>query len=263
MLRRVGWAALVAVLGSALTARVCLAQIMPAPAESAAKVISLTGSVSILKDNQPWALSVGETVPVRQVIVSGPDGHALFQVSDGSTFEVFPNSYVTFRKNPPNWRDLIDVMVGRVKIHIQKWGSQPNPNRIYTPTAVISVRGTTFDVSVSEENESTIVEVEEGQVQVQHALLPRGSGKILNAGESLTVYKNEPLEAHLVDKRMIVQQVLRALVDAVSTSMTPTGHSTAGSGGATGGVSGGGTVGDTKRPDPPAPPPPPAPGPPR
>lgn len=260
MTKRVGWAAMVGVLVVALCPVVCVGQMMPAPPDSAAKVVSLAGSVSILRDNQPWALSIGDSVPVHQIIVSGPDGHAVFQVSDGSTFEVFPNSYVTFRKNPPNWRDLIDVMVGRVKVHIQKWGSQPNPNRIYTPTAVISVRGTTFDVSVSEENESTVVEVEEGQVQVQHALLPRGSGKILNAGESLTVYKNEPLEAHVVDKRMIVQQVLRALVDAVSTSMTPNGR-TSGSGGTTG-VSSGGTVGDTKRPDPPpAPPPPPPPGP--
>ena len=119
MFRRLSWATVVGLLFAALMPVVSLAQILPAPPDAAATVVSLTVSVSILKDSQPWALSVGDTVPVRQVIISGPDGHALFKVSDGSTFEVFPNSYVTFRKNPPNWGDLIDLLVGRVKIHIQ------------------------------------------------------------------------------------------------------------------------------------------------
>lgn len=250
MLSRSGWTALAGLLLAGLLPVVSQAQILPASGDAAAKVTSLTGSVSVLKDNQPWALSLGDSVQVRQIIVSGPDGHAVFQVSDGSTFEVFPNSHVTFRKNPPNWRDLIDVMVGRVKVHIQKWGNQPNPNRIYTPTAVISVRGTTFDVSVNDDDESTVVEVEEGQVAVQHALLPRGNPKILNAGDSLTVYRTQPLEAHLIDKGTVAQHALRALVDAVSTSVTRTRTGSTGTGG-----SAGGTVGDTKRPDPPPPPP--------
>ena len=127
---------------------VCPAQILPTSPDAAAKVMSMTGQVSVLRGSEPWALSIGDSVQARQVIVTGPDGFAQFQVSDGSTFEVYPNSNVVFRKNPPNWRDLLDVLVGRVKIHIQKFGGQPNPNRILTPTAVISVRGTTFDVSV-------------------------------------------------------------------------------------------------------------------
>lgn len=261
MFRSLGWAAVVGLLMAALTPVVSFAQILPAPAEAAATVVSLTGSVSILKDNQPWALSVGDSVQVRQIIVSGPDGHALFKVSDGSTFEVFPNSYVTFRKNPPNWGDLIDLLVGRVKVHIQKWGNQPNPNRIYTPTAVISVRGTTFDVSVSEEDESTVIQVEEGEVAVQHALLPRGGAKIVSAGESITVYKNQPLEVHLIDKGTVVQHVLRALVDALSTSVPRTTRTSTGGGGVPG-VSGGGTSTDTGRPTPPPTGPPP-PGPPQ
>ena len=139
------------------TAGVLSAQSMSGEAELAAKVVTLTGQVSVLHDSEPWVLNVGDSVQVRQVIVTGPDGFAQFKVSDGSTFEVYPNSSVVFRKNPSNWRDMLDVFVGRVKVHIQKWGGQPNPNRIHTPTAVISVRGTTFDVSVDPEDETTIV----------------------------------------------------------------------------------------------------------
>lgn len=184
----------------------------------AAKVILTTGQVSALRDSQPWALSVGDTVACQQIIVTGPDGHATFQVSDGSTFEVFPNSHVVFRKNVPNWRDLIDVLLGQVRVHIQKFGNIPNPNRVTTPTAVISVRGTTFDITVDDEGESTLVQVEEGLVEVQHALLPRGEGKLLKDGEELRVFKQQPL-AHGFDKGSVVQRVFHAVLDAVNTAI--------------------------------------------
>src|SRR5579885_2814071 len=194
---------------------VCLGQIVPSDSgDYAARVIELTGQVSVLKDTTPWALNVGDQVQVKQLIITGPDGQAKFQVSDGSTFDVYPNSRVVFRKNVPNWRDLLDVLVGRVKVHIEHLYGLPNPNRVLTPTAVISVRGTTFDVSVSDDDETTLVEVEEGQVEVQHALLPRGNANILNTGESLRVYRNEPI-AHNIDKGNIARQVLRSMSNAM------------------------------------------------
>jgi FecR protein len=193
---------------------VCPAQVLPSPPELAAKVISLTGQVSVLHDSDPWALNVGDSVQVRQVIITGPDGYAQFQVSDGSTFEVYPNSQVVFRKNSTNWRDLLDMLVGRVKIHIEHWGGQPNPNRIMTPTAVISVRGTTFDVSVNEDDESTVVSVEEGVVDVRHALKP-GVTRTVNAGESLRIYRNEPLAQSFVDKGEVARRVMHSLADAL------------------------------------------------
>jgi hypothetical protein len=235
----------------ALMLGVCPAQILPPSPEMAAKVVSLTGQVSILHDSQPWALNVGDKVQAKQVIISGPDGYALFEVSDGSTFEVYPNSTVVFRNNPPTWRDLLDVLVGRVKVHIQKWGGQPNPNRIHTPSAVISVRGTTFDVSVDSEDESTLIAVEEGQVDVRHAL--KGDTRIVNAGESLQVYKNQPLAYRSIDKGAVAQRLLRAVTDALYTMQT--------SGSRVPGVKVPGAPGNTT-PIPPPPPPPPTPPPP-
>ena len=224
----------------------------------AAKVISQTGQVSVVKDTQPWALSVGDSVQIRDLIITGPDGHALLQVSDGSTFEVFPNARVVFRKNPPNWKDLLDVLVGRVRVHIEHFGSVPNPNRVLTPTAVISVRGTTFDITVDDDDETTLVEVEDGQVEVQHALLPRGNSKLLNPGESLRVSRNEPIAARGLDKGNLARILLRSMANAAITMATRMPGS---GGGAGGGVSTGGGVGDTQK-VPPPPPPPPAPPPP-
>jgi hypothetical protein len=229
---------------------VCHAQILPNYPEGAAKVISLVGQVSVLRETVPWALNIGDSVQARQVIVTGPDGYAVFQVSDGSTFEVYPNSNVVFRKNPPNWGDLLDMLAGRVRIHIEKWGGKPNPNRVLTPTAVISVRGTTFDVSVNDDDETTLVEVEEGVVDVYHALKP-GVTKTLNAGDSLHVYRNEPLAQSFVDKGALAQRILRSLADAAFMITNPMhGTSIPGLG------KGPGVSGQGGRPKPPPGPPP-------
>jgi len=196
-----------------LLAATCLC--VPSYAQSGiAKVITLTGQVSVLRDNSPWVLNVGDSVQPRQIIVTGPDGFAVFQVSDGSTFEVFPNARAIFRENPGTWRDLLDVLLGRVKVHIQKLGGQPNYNRVRTPTAVISVRGTVFDVAVEDEDDTTLVSVEEGQVGVQHLLKP-GPERILNEGESIRVFRNQALAMANVDRTNIVRNALRAAEQAL------------------------------------------------
>jgi hypothetical protein len=114
---------------------------------------------------------------------------------------------------------------------------------------------------VDDDDETTLVEVEEGVVEVQHALLPRGDPKVLNTGDTLKVYRNEPLTASLIDKGTLARQVLHSMADAVTTMVTrmPRGI------GSNGGVLGtGGAVGDTQKVPPPPPPPsgPPPPPPP-
>ncbi|MBV8845555.1 MAG: FecR domain-containing protein [Bryobacterales bacterium] len=251
----------------AVTAGVCLAQFPGADAVNyAAKAVTVNGQVSVLRDSVPWAISAGDLVQVQQVIITGPNGSALFQLSDGSTFEVYPNSRLVFRRTLGDWRDLLDVLVGRIRVHIEHLWGQPNPNRVITPTAVISVRGTTFDVEVNDDDETTVVEVEEGSVEVEHALLPRGPRR-LGPGESIRVYRNEPIAADTtVDKGTIFRYIIRAVRDWATTMGTRTARVSVpgGSGG------GGGSAGDSCKPGMPGcsgsvpapPPPPPAPPPP-
>ena len=148
------------------------------------------------------------------IVITGPDGFAIFEVSDGSTFEVYPNSRVTFRANASNWKDFLDVWLGRVKVHIEKIGGMPNNNKVRTPTAVISVRGTTFDVAIEDED-STLVSVDEGIVDVEHALLPTKEPKRLMQGDSIRVYKDQPLARATVNKDLLVQHTLRAVQEAL------------------------------------------------
>lgn len=252
------WSSAVVLLAS-LTPVVCVAQGLPGIEslfgdDVAARVVSREGQVSLYKDNTYWAIDTGDTVRVRQVVVTGADGHATFRVSDGSTFEVFPNSQVTFRANPGSLRDILDVWLGRIRVHIQRPGGQPNPNRVFTPTAIISVRGTTFDITVDEEEEATVVLVEEGSVAVEHRLMPRSfEPKIVRAGQELTVHRNVPLdEARHFDAVHAIQMASDIFLQ-IMIRMPRSGR---GGIALPGGGGGGGLPGDTGG-KPPTPPPPP------
>ncbi|HLN03357.1 MAG TPA: FecR domain-containing protein [Bryobacteraceae bacterium] len=235
--------------------------------DGAAKVETMNGQVSVLHDSSPWALHAGDAVQPRQIIITGSDGYALLRVADGSTFEVFPNARVVFRNTQGNWSDLLEVFLGRVKVHIQKIGGQPNYNKVRTPTAVVSVRGTIFDVVVEDEDATTLVSVEEGQVGVRHAILAPFNDKLINAGESIRVFKNQPLSANTIDKTGFTHGVLRAAADAMYQIMyrthgvggVPTGGGPSGGGGGTGGGNGTGEKGPSGNGNGGAPPPPPPP----
>ena len=244
------------VLLAALTPLVCQGQGFPGLEslfgdDVAARVLARDGQVSIYRDNTNWAIDVGDVVRVHQVVVTGEDGHATFRVSDGSTFEIFPNSQITFRANPGSMRDLLDVWLGRIRVHVQRPGGQPNPNRVFTPTAIISVRGTTFDVTVDEEAESTVVLVEEGSVAVEHRLMPRsGNPKIVNAGQELTIHRSVPIEeARHFD-------TMRAVKIASDVFVQVMVHNPHFPGGGSSGGAGGGLPGDRGAKPPPPPPPP-------
>ncbi|HWB98172.1 MAG TPA: FecR domain-containing protein [Bryobacteraceae bacterium] len=221
----------------------------------AAKVVSLAGQVSVLRDNAPWVLNPGDTVQPQQVIITGPDGMAELKLADGSTFQVFPNSRTIFRNNPGEWRELLDVLIGRVKVHIQKLGGLPNYNKVRSNTAVVSVRGTIFDVVVEDEDDTTLVSVEEGQVGVRHLLKPGGE-QILNPGDWVRVFKNQPLTARSIDRGRAVDGALRAaaqaLYEVLYRTSRPSGSPVPGTG-----TSPGTNTDKDKSTPPPAPPPPP------
>ena len=256
------WGSELALLATLTTPLLCPAQGFPGfdslfGEDVAARVLTREGQVSIYRDSTYWAIDTGDVVRVRQVVVTGLDGHATFRVSDGSTFEIFPNSQVTFRANPGNLRDLLDVWLGRVRVHVQRPGGQANPNRVFTPTAIISVRGTIFDITVDDEEEATVILVEEGSVAVEHRLMPRsGTPTILHAGQELTIHRNLPFdEARHSDPMRALQMACDILVQSmVRMPHFPGGAGPVLGGGGTG--TGGALPGDHGATPPPPPPPP-------
>ncbi len=183
--------------------------------EQAAKVVVSTGRVGVNYSGDHRTLLPGDQVNPGLEIFTGDDGYAVFQLHDGSTFEVFPNSRVVFRNNWGNWTDVFDVWVGRIKVKIEKFMGKPSPHRIHTPTAVISVRGTTFFVEVESDTEATVVGVDEGEVVVEHRLLPTGKQARLREGDQLRVSKDEPIAKARIAKESVLRATLGALSDAL------------------------------------------------
>ena len=242
-----------------------------------AMVLLQSGDVSTAGDRAGYRLTIKlcGVVKQQQVIKTGPDGYAKFQVSDGSTFEVFQNSEVTFRKTF-GIADLLNVWMGKVKVYIQHMPGIPNPNNVITPTALISVRGTIFDVDVQDLDGSTFVTVDEGLVDVRHLLVASGIVR-LHPGESVQVLPNLPLAPLARDRGYIARKVLMAIQDAArqviyqrtgspgaggtTTGPVGTGGGPQGSGQGknTGTTTGTGTGTGAPTGAPPAPPPPPPP----
>jgi|SRR5271157_490716 len=218
-----------------LTAATLVVSLAPAWAQQpAATLLVQNGQVSVLKDGNQMALSIGQSIKANQIVVTGEGSYAKFQVADGSIFEVFEKSQVTFHDRGGSWKDLLNVWIGHVKVYIQHLYG-PNPTSVTSPTAVISVRGTVFDVVVEDDDGTTLVSVDEGLVQVRNTTVP-GNEPLLKPGESVKVFRNQPLLGQLVDKGGAAQKALRAVQQAVYDYLM---HRPGGVGGIGGSVPGG------------------------
>jgi hypothetical protein len=152
----------------------------------------VNGEVSRLRDNQPWAISGGERVPTGQLISTGKDGYGKFHVTGGSSFEIYANSKVIFRENQANAGDLLDLVSGRVRIHLHP-GIGSQQYRVYTPVAVISAHNPATIALALDEDDTLRVDVIEGEVRVQHTLLPSNEPVSVKAIDAILVQRNEPI----------------------------------------------------------------------
>src|SRR6266481_5063009 len=190
-----------------------LALLLPsaALAQGTLKVTHVSGSVqwrSALSGAFSPLTTSAQTVQVGDELKTGPDGNVYLEVPDGSYMVVSENTTLTIQDYwSSNLRSLVNLMIGKVRFYIQRLGGRPNPYRVTTPTALIAVRGTTFEVSV---DEAQIAEVRclEGRVAVETVGLPNRE-VILEPGRKTLVRPGEyPLppvsnEAELIKNRVI------------------------------------------------------------
>jgi ferric-dicitrate binding protein FerR (iron transport regulator) len=192
---------------------VALAQNPPVDSSAAqvyeAKATAVTGQVSRLRDERPWALSRGERVPIQQVITTGGDGFAHFEVAGGSGFDVFGNSRVVFRQNAASAGDLVDVLAGRAKIHFQPTLDQPQ-QRVYCPVAIISAHEPATVALTVDEDDRVRIDVLEGEVRVQHTLLPRNEPLLVKAVDAILVQRDQPISRQ-VDRGSLYRYTVKIL----------------------------------------------------
>jgi len=237
---------------AALAAFICLP---PLAAQPVATVEQLIGQVSLMQDGHiDKPLIVGSGVKARSIIVTGPDSYAKFRLEDNSTFEVYEKSTVTFKDDWPAWSHLLNVIMGRVKVFIDH-SKGPNNNSVTTPTAVISVRGTVFDVVVEDADGTTFVSCDEGLVQIRNVTAP-GIEPLLHPGESKWIYRGQSLAQNRFNQDPIKQAALRAARDLIQLGLQRRAGLPGGVGGPVGSGGGGGN-GDKGKGGASAPPPPP------
>lgn len=198
-----------------------------APVDSSAMQINeahattVTGQVTRIRDAQPWALSSGERVPIQQVISTGGDGYARFVVAGGSSFELLANSRIVFRQNMASAGDLLDVVGGRVRIHLQPTPGQPQ-QRVFTPVAIVTATQPAVISVAVDEDDSVRIDVLEGEVRVQHKLLPRNEPTIVRAVDAILVQPNQQISRR-VDRGSLYRYTVKPLHNLWS-AVTP-GHS--------------------------------------
>jgi hypothetical protein len=135
-----------------------------------ARVLASEGDVAVRRQStgriavQNVSFKVEDQLFTGDTIVTGKNGRLVIGLSDGSQAVIAPKSTVILNELTGTPRSLFNIIKGKTRIQIEKRGGQPNPYKVNTPTAVIAVRGTIFDVEVAEEE--TQVYLIEGEVAV-------------------------------------------------------------------------------------------------
>lgn len=164
-------------------------------------ILSFEGEVEIHRPSAaPTVLKISTTktdtsIPSRDrlspgdTIVTGRNGRLVLGMSDGSQAVIAPKTTVRLDDLTGSPRQLFNIIRGKTRIQIEKPGGRPNPYRVNTPTTVIAVRGTIFDVIVNDDQ--TEVFLHEGEVAVSNRSLPDQALRLL-AGQSTKVFRFRP-----------------------------------------------------------------------
>lgn len=162
---------------------------------ASAKILSSSGSVSISRTLSAGRavnnvnIRRGEGVFPGDVIKTNSGGRLVLGLADGSQAIISENTIVEIKDLGNSPRTIFNILRGKTRIKIEKMGGKPNPYRVTTTTAVIAVRGTEFDVFVSDDE--TRVYVVEGEVAVTNLFAPERE-VILTPGKFTKVERGQP-----------------------------------------------------------------------
>ena len=159
-----------------------------------ARVLSSQGPVEIRRASPgsgPMArvdFKVDDVLRAGDTIVTRGGGRLVLGLSDGSQAIIGEKTTVEIENLNGSPRTIFNLLRGKTRVVIEKVGGRPNPYRVNTPTAIIAVRGTVFDVIVKQDE--TQVFTHEGQVEVislaaldQPVLLSAGHKTRVRAGQ--------------------------------------------------------------------------------
>jgi len=140
----------------------------PAPF-AGASISEWKGEVQVqLPAAKPTNPRRGQVLPAGTILETKDGRLVLVLRTDESEILVQPHTRLVVREPAPgNW-NAIEILLGRVRAYIRKRTGGAPPFQMGTPSAVIAVRGTRFDVEVNRRGVSE-VDVFDGLVEVASA----------------------------------------------------------------------------------------------
>lgn len=153
------------------------------------KVASFDGEVSLLRNSGNKEMIEGMNLKSKDTVTTGNNGlvelladsdkHIVAQ--ENTSFEIIASG------DEKKGKLKINLKYGTSLFEIENKLTEGSSFVVNTPNASMSVRGTTFEVSYSEEDKSTQVQVTSGAVEV----VTDKETKMINKGQSATVFEEE------------------------------------------------------------------------
>lgn len=162
-----------------------------------AKILSVEGRVEIRRQPDRQAaitkinFRVNDQLRAGDTIITHRGARLVLGLADGSQAVIGEKTNVELLDLSHSPRSILRVLRGRTRVSIERVGGRPNPYRVNTPTAVIAVRGTVFDLLVNEDQ--TRIFVHEGLVAVSNLYAPDHE-ILLSAGQRTRVIRGKSPE---------------------------------------------------------------------
>ena len=139
----------------------------PVLASGAARILDVSGKVVLHNSSgAPLTAKRDVVLPEGTSLETGANSRILLRLNDGSEVLLHSHSSLILkRQNEQSGTSLFQLLVGRIHAAVTRRSTGTPSFQLGTPTAIIAVRGTQFDVEVNS-HEVTEVDVEEGVVQV-------------------------------------------------------------------------------------------------
>lgn len=144
------------------------------------------GPVQVQLPGSPVAHPVRGQTLREGTLLDTRDGQLVLVLrSDESEILIQPHTRLILRAPQPGSWDWVQIVLGRIRAYIRKQTGGAPPFQMGTPSAIIAVRGTRFDVEV---NRSGISEVDvfQGLVEVASRTVP-GTSVLVRPGMSTRV----------------------------------------------------------------------------
>lgn len=133
------------------------------------KVKSFVGQVSLERDSSDKEMVEGMNLKSKDTVTTGEDGLVELLVDEDKHIVAEANTsfIITSSGNEKSGKLKIELLYGTSLIEIENKLSGDSSVEVETPNATLSVRGTTFETTYSEDENTTKVKVSDGVVSVE------------------------------------------------------------------------------------------------